>query len=378
MKDLKDIRVEIDTIDQQILKLYEDRMKLACEVAEYKISVGKKVYDKERENQKLETLSSYASDEFNKQGIYELYTQIMSNSRKKQYQILAKHGMSFDTGFKAYENFDFSNSSVCYQGVEGAYSQMAMNEFFSGSMSNSFHVDTWRDAMEAIKDGRADYAVLPIENSSAGSIAENYDLLSEYEVSIIGEQILKVNHALLGIKGAKIEDIKTVFSHPQAIAQCDEYIRKGHMSWDVKALHNTAVSAKKVCDDDDKSQAAIGSILNAQIYGLEVLDENIQDIKNNETRFIIVSKDKKYYRKASKISICLEIKNGVGTLYRILSNFIFNGLNMNCIESRPMKDVNWQYRFFIDFDGNLEDDAVKNALVGLEEECEKIKILGNY
>lgn len=378
MKDLKDIRIEIDDVDKQILALFEKRMGLACDVAEYKISVGKKVYDKQREDEKLEALSSLATDDFSKQSVYELYSQIMSISRKKQYQILAKHGQSVDMGYTPIDDFDFSKSVVCFQGVEGAYSQIAMNEFFSDSIQKSFHVDTWRSAMEAIKDGSADYAVLPIENSSAGSVAENYDLLSEYDVSIIGEQILKVDHALLGLKGAKIEDIKTVYSHPQAIMQCDGYIRAEHMDWNVEALHNTAVSAMKVRNDSDISQAAIGSKLNAEIYDLEILEEGIQDIKTNETRFIIVTKEKVFKKDAKKISLCLEIEHEAGSLYKILSHFIFNGLNLSCIESRPIKDVNWQYRFFIDLEGNLLDDSVKNALVGLNEECALVRILGNY
>ena len=378
MKDLKDIRVEIDAVDSEIVSLYEKRMALACEVAEYKISTGKPVFDKAREEEKLDKLSSMAEDDFIKQSIYELFSQIMATSRKKQYQILAKHGKRYDTSFKTIDSFDFSHSVVCFQGVEGAYSQLAMNEFFNESMAKAFHVDTWRDAMEAIKNKEADYAVLPIENSSAGSIAENYDLLTEYDVTIIGEQILKVDHALLGIKGAKISDIKTVYSHPQALMQCDGYIRSKHMDWDAKALHNTAVSAKKVHDDKDITQAAIGSKLNASIYDLDILEEQIQDIKTNETRFIIVSSKKEFLRDAKKLSLSIEIAHETGSLYRILSHFIFNGINLNRIESRPIKGINWQYRFFIDLDGNLLDEAVQNALVGLETECLGVKILGNY
>ena len=232
--------------------------------------------------------------------------------------------------------------------------------------------------MDAINDGRADYAVLPIENSLAGSVEENFDLLSEYNVAIIGEQILKVDHALLGVKGATIEDIKTVYSHPKAISQCEGYIRNLHMDWDVINLRNTAVSAMKIRDDKDKTQAAIGSTYNATLYDLDILEESIQDAKNNETRFIIVSKDKKYRAKADKISLCLEINHEPGSLYRILSNLMFNGINMNRIESRPIKGVNWQYRFFIDIDGNLDDEAVRNALIGLSEECVSVRVLGNY
>lgn len=378
MRDLGDIRVEIDQVDKEILNLFNKRMELACQVAEYKIATGKKVYDKEREDAKLEKLSSYVEDDFSEQAVKELYTQIMSISRKKQFAILQERGVSFDTGFTQVDKFDFSDAIVCFQGVQGAYSQLAMLAFFDDEMKDSFHVDLWRDAMEAISTGKADYAVLPIENSLAGSIEENFDLLSEYNVAIIGEQILKVDHALLGVKGATINDIKTVYSHPKAIAQCENYIRKYHIDWDVKNLRNTAMSAQKIQDDGDKTQAAIGSKYNAVLYNLDILEESIQDDKNNETRFIIVSKDKKYKKSADKISLCLEISHEPGSLYRILSNLIFNGINMNRIESRPIKGVNWQYRFFIDIDGNLDDEAVRNALTGLKEECVSIRVLGNY
>lgn len=378
MRDLKDIRVEIDAVDKEILQLFTKRMELACQVAEYKIATGKGVYDKAREDEKLDKLASYVDDDFSQQAVKELYTQIMSISRKKQFAILRENGISFDSGFSEIDEFDFSQATVCFQGVQGAYSQLAMIAFFGENMKSNFHVESWRDAMDAIKSGKADYAVLPIENSLAGSIEENFDLLSEYDVAIVGEQILKVNHALLGVKGAKIDDIKTVYSHPKAIAQCDEYIRTQHMDWDVKNLHNTAVSAQKIHDDGDKTQAAIGSEYNATLYDLDVLEKGIQDNKNNETRFIIVSKDKKYKKDASQIGLCLEIDHKPGSLYRILSNLMFNGINMNRIESRPIKGVNWQYRFFIDIDGNLNDEAVRNALTGLKEECVSLRVLGNY
>lgn len=378
MRDLKDIRVEIDQVDKDILELFLRRMELACQVAEFKIATGKKVYDKAREEEKLDKLAGYVEDDFSKQAVKELYTQIMSISRKKQFALIRESGSSFESGFSQVDEFDFSDATVCFQGVQGAYSQLAMIEFFGDSMKDSFHVDTWRDAMDAISSGEADYAVLPIENSLAGSIEENFDLLSEYNVAIIGQQILKVNHALLGVKGASISDIKTVYSHPKAIAQCDEYIRTKHIDWDVKNLHNTAVSAQKIRDDGDISQAAIGSEYNATLYDLQVLEAGIQDNKNNETRFIIVSKDKKFKKDATQIGLCIELAHEPGSLYRVLSNLMFNGINMNRIESRPIKGVNWQYRFFIDIDGNLNDEAILNALVGLDEECDSLRILGNY
>lgn len=377
MRDLADIRVEIDTVDNEILNLFTKRMELACQVAEYKIATGKKVYDKGREDEKLDKLSSLVEGDFTQQAVRELYTQIMSISRKKQFSILSAKGIGFETGFQQVDDFDFSDAVVCFQGVQGAYSQLAMMAFFD-KMKTSFHVDMWRDAMDAISSGKADYAVLPIENSLAGSVEENFDLLSEYNVAIVGEQIIKVDHALLGVKGATISDIKTVYSHPKAIAQCENYIRLNHIDWDVKNLRNTAMSAQKIKDDNDITQAAIGSKYNAELYDLEVLEESIQDDKNNETRFVIVSKNKVYRKNADKISLCIEISHEPGSLYRILSNLMFNGINMNRIESRPIKGVNWQYRFFIDIDGNLNDEAVRNALIGLNEECVSLRILGNY
>ncbi len=380
MKDLTEIRKEIDEVDTKLLELYEKRLLLAEDVARFKIENGKKVYDKEREIAKLKALSSLAHDDFSAQGINQLFEQIMSTSRKKQYTILAEHGLLDDMDFSGKDSFDFTGKKVVYQGVEGAYSQLALKQFFGDYVldSDTFHVKTWKDAMEAIVSGKADYAVLPIENSSAGSITENYDLLMDYDVTIIGQQIINVNHSLLGIKGANISDIKSVYSHPQALMQCSKYLSNKHSDWSQNAVLNTAVAAKKVSDDNDKSKASIGSILNANIYGLDVLEECIQDNTENQTRFIIVGSNKEYLNTADKISICFELPNTDGSLYGILSHFAFNGLNMSLIESRPIKGKNWEYRFFIDITGNLKQEAVMNALLGIREEASFFKVLGNY
>ncbi len=190
MKDLLEIREEIDRIDGQMIELYEKRMECTAQVAEYKISTGKKIFDKEREQAKLEKAESLASNTFNKRSVRELFEHIMSMSRKRQYQILTEQGLTKKPDFICEDKLDFTKARVVFQGVEGAYSEAAMKEFF-GSDTDSFHVETWRDAMEAIKNGEADYAVLPIENSSAGSVRENYDLLVEYDHCIVGEQIIK-------------------------------------------------------------------------------------------------------------------------------------------------------------------------------------------
>ena len=376
MRDLLDLRNEIDQIDNQIVELYEKRMKIAEDVAEYKISVGKKVFDKERENQKLESLSAKAKSKFTKHGIRELFEQIMAMSRKKQYQLLTEHGLTEDLGFEEVEQLDYKNSKIVFQGVEGAYSQLAMREYF-GDNCDSYNVDTWKDAMEAIKNGHADYAVLPIENSSAGIVSENYDLMVEYNNYIVGEQIIKIDHCLVGNKDASIDDIEVVYSHPQALMQCSDYFEE-HKNWEKIGAKNTALSASKVSEGGKKNEAAIASEITADIYDMKVLDKAIQNNKNNSTRFIIVTGKKVYSKKSSKISICFEIPHESGSLYHMLSHFIYNNINMTNIQSRPIQNKNWEYRFFVDFEGDFKDTAVQNALRGLEEETISLKILGTY
>lgn len=376
MRDLGEIREDIDRIDEQIVSLYEKRMELTSGVAEYKIRTGKQIFDREREESKLSALSSLVSSEENKDGIRELFEQIMAMSRKKQYQLLTSRGITGESEFTVVKHPDYSGARIVFQGLEGAYSQQAMEKFF-GENCDSFHVDSWKDAMNAIKDRRADYAVLPIENSSAGIVSENYDLLVEYDNYIVGEQILKVNHALLGVEGAEESDITSVFSHKQSLMQCSDFLEQ-HADWEKFSLNNNAVAAKKVKDDGLKSQAAIAGEKNAEIYGLKVLRNSIQNNKNNSTRFIIVTGKKIYTEDAKRISICFEINHESGALYHALSHFIYNGINMTNIQSRPLQNRNWEYRFFVDFEGNFREEAVQNALRGLREETISLRILGTY
>lgn len=376
MKDLAELRTEIDGIDRQIVELFEKRMDICGQVAEYKIATGKKVFDKEREEAKLDTLTSLAHGDINQHGVRELFQQIMSMSRKLQYQLLAKNGAAGRLPYIAVDDIERENIRVVFQGVEGAYSHAALKKYF-GDQVNCYHVDKFRDAMEAIAEGAADFAVLPIENSSAGVIADNYDLLVNFENYIVGEQVIKCEHMLLGLPGAKVEDVKTVYSHPQAIAQCEEFLDR-HRDWHVIPYGNTAMAARKVAADGDRSQAAIASQFAAELFGLEILADHIYYNEANSTRFIIVTNQRIFRKDASKISICFEVPHRSGSLYGILSHFIYNDLNMTKIESRPIPGRNWEYRFFIDFEGNLNDSAVKNALRGIREEAINMKILGNY
>ncbi len=374
--DLQQLRVEIDDVDRQIVELFEKRMDIASKVADYKIATGKKVFDKEREAQKIKAVRELASSDFNKVGVEELFSQLMSMSRKLQYQKLASAGASGRLPFISIDSIDKAGSRVCYQGAEGAYSEMATKEFF-GENVNCFHVETFRDAMSVLEEGSADYAVLPIENSTAGVVSEVYDLLTEYENYIVGEQIIEIRHCLMGIPGAKLSDIKTVFSHPQSLMQSSRFLNE-HSDIQQISMKNNAFAARKVSEDKDITQAAIASRAAAEIYGLDIIQEGINQADSNSTRFIIVANQKVFLKGARKISLCLEIPHEAGSLYHIMSHFIYNNLNMTKIESRPIEDKDWEYRFFIDFEGNLEDSSVRNALRGLREEARMMKILGNY
>lgn len=374
--DLLQLREQIDVIDRQIVELYEQRMDVSRQVAEYKIETGKKVFDKEREMQKLQKVKSMTHNEFNSLGVEELFEQIMSISRKLQYKLLTEKGSIGRLPFIEVDKLETENARVVWQGAEGAYSQMAMERYF-GKEVNSFHVDTFRDAMVAIDEGRADFAVLPIENSTAGIVNEIYDMLVEFENYIVGEQIIKIEHCLMAVPGTKLEDIKTVYSHPQSLMQSARYLQE-HASWKQISMANNAFAAKKVAEEGDMTQAAIASEHAAKSYGLEILEKGVNQSSTNSTRFIIVTNQKIFLKNAKKVSICFEVPHESGSLYHMLSHFIYNNLNMNKIESRPLEDRNWEYRFFIDFDGNLADSAVKNALRGLRDEARNMKILGNY
>lgn len=373
--DLMEIRGKLDTIDRQIVELYEQRMDLCADVAAYKIETGKRVFDKEREQQKLKAVSELTSNDFNAQGVKELFEQIMSISRKLQYQLIAENAKSGKLAFIEMDKIEKKKCRVVFQGAEGAYSQAAMVKYF-GEDVQSFHVDTFRDAMLAIDEGSADFAVLPIENSSAGIVSEIYDLLVEFENFIVGEQIIKIEHCLLAKPGTKIEDIKTVYSHPQSFMQSSRYLNE--KGWQQISMKNNAFAAQKVANEDDRTQAAIASEYAAKVNGLEVLYRGVNDLKDNSTRFIIVTNQKVFFKDASKISLCFEVSHESGALYHVLSHLMYNNLNMTKVESRPLEGRNWEYRFFLDFEGNLKDSAVRNALRGLREETRNMKILGNY
>jgi chorismate mutase/prephenate dehydratase len=375
MADLLEFRGQLDEIDEQIVSLYEQRMDICKEIAKFKIETGKKVFDRQREQEKLARVKSLTHDELYGHGVEELFEQIMSASRKLQYKMLSESGVQGRLPFIGVDKLDIANARVVFQGAEGAYSQAAMIKYF-GDGIKSFHVDSFRDAMEAIDEGAADYAVLPIENSTAGIVSENYDLLAQFENYIVGEQVIRIEHCLLGCPGADVNGIKTVYSHPQSLMQSAKFLSEH--DWQQISMPNNAFAAKKVAEDGRLDQAAIASEYAASVYGLEVLKKGVNQSEENSTRFIVVTNQRIFRKDAKKISICFEVPHESGSLYHMLSHFIYNNLNMTRIESRPIPERSWEYRFFVDFEGNLADGAVKSALRGLREEAIGLKILGNY
>ena len=265
MKDLKQCRIEIDAIDQQLMELFEKRMALSKSVVEYKIENHKPVFDKQRETEKLQKVCGLARKEENRKGVEELFTQLMSLSRKLQYGILLEHEKNDMFSFTICKELVDEHTKVIFQGAEGAYSQLAMEQFF-GREIDCDHVDTFREAMEYVADGKADFAVLPIENSTVGIVSEIYDLLVEFENVIVGEQIIPINHCLLGVPGAALSDIRKVYSHPQSLMQTEQFLNT-HPDWEQIKMQNNAFAARKVSEDNDKTQAAIASEYSAKRSG---------------------------------------------------------------------------------------------------------------
>lgn len=375
MIDLQKCREEIDSIDQKMVTLVQQRMAVSKQVADYKRSTGKKIFDKAREDVILEKIGGMAENEFQKHCLQELFSQIMSMSRKLQYSMV--ENAHTEMRFEEVDTLNLTkDSKIVYLGPENSYSNQAMEDYF-GTEVDSFPAESFREIMEAIQSGKAEYGVLPIENTSTGGITDIYDLLSEYENYIIGEHVIKIQHALLGVEGTKMEDIQTVYSHQQGIKQCNQFLEE-HPNMKTVELSSTTLGAKKVCEDQDRTQAAIASTRAAKSYGLTVLKEGINQDDNNATRFIIISNKKMFLKGANKMSISFVAPHVSGSLYQMLSHLIFNNLNMTKIESRPLKGKSFEYRFFVDFEGNLNAPAVKNTLNGIYEEAIQLKILGNY
>jgi chorismate mutase/prephenate dehydratase len=265
---------------------------------------------------------------------------------------------------------------IGYQGVPGCYSYQIGLEYF-GEEIETLSCRRFRDVFEALAKGEIQYGILPIENSTSGSINDVYDLLREYEFHIVGEKCLKVEHNLLGMEGAELTDIREVYSHEQGLIQCSRYLSE-HPEWKQVPYFDTAGSAEYVSKEGLKFKACIAGKMAAAVYGLAIINSNIQDSRNNSTRFVIISKDKLETEKADKISIIISVPHKPGALYRILKRFAEGNCNLMKIESRPLEDKPWEYFFYIDFGGNLKEEGTTSIMSDIERESLYFRLLGNY
>ena len=374
---LQEVRVKLDEVDRQIVDLYKQRMALSVQVAESKMRSNRPIRDAQREKQKLESVKSMVEKGYDKKNVEELFRMLMSASRKYQYHLMNKQNYgTCRIPFQEVETLPVEDCRVVYTGVEGSFAHQATVKYF-GSQVSSFHVPTFEESMNALSGGRADFAVIPIENVSTGVVADVYDLLVKCDNYIVDEMDLPVEQSLLVVPGTKLEEIDTVFSHPQGIAQCSKFLNEHK---EIKPIEktNTALAAKMVAEEGIRNHAAIASRIAGELYGLETLISPLNHNLANMTRFAIISNRKISKKDAQHISICFETEHDPGSLYRLMSHIIYNNLNMTKLESRPVPGHTWEYRFFMNFDGNFSQSSVKNALTGISEEAVSFKILGSF
>lgn len=265
--------------------------------------------------------------------------------------------------------------TIGFQGVKGAFSEEALYNFFTEDVE-TVALKKFEDILISLGNGTIDYGVLPIENSSTGAISDVYDLINTYSCYIVGETYVKVNHNLMGITGCTLETIEEVYSHPQAFEQSKDFLNK--YNWKLIPYYNTAKSAEYIMKKNNNKIAAIGSKKASQLYNLNILASNINTNNKNTTRFIVLGKELVSSKECNKISVVLSTVHKAGALYNVLKHFAKNNINMLKIESRPLVHTPWEYYFYIDFEGNIQDDIIKNALSKMSKDCHHFKILGNY
>ena len=265
---------------------------------------------------------------------------------------------------------------VAYMGVPGAFSESAVVGFF-GENCERTSFKTFEEVFAAVANGSVKYGVLPVENSSSGSINLVYDLLGRYSCHIVGEQLVRVEHCLLGVPGAKLEDVKTVYSHEQGFAQCPVFLGE-HPDWVTTPYFNTAIAARHVADLGETCNAAIASRLAAKHYGLEIIVPDIHSFDGNHTRFIVVSASPTPIGVPDKATITFAVRHERGSLMRALSSFVAMGMNLTHIESRPLHESNWEYCFYVDLTGNIEESTLRILMDSLAKDCENCRLLGAY
>ena len=358
MDNLQEARNRINEIDKEMAALFESRMQAARAIAEYKKEHGLQIYDAKREQAVIEKNSAYINDYDIRSYYVRFLDDVMAVSKQYQEHVI-------------------SGTKIAYSGIEGAYANIAAKKVFPYGKTIAY--PDFRAAYESVVRGECDCCVLPIENSYAGEVGQVMDMMFRGSLYVSGIYTLRITHNLLGVKGAVLRDIKTVVSHPQALAQCAEYIRKN--GYETVQYANTAKAAKAVRDGGDVSVAAIASAETARLYGLEVLDHDVNESSVNSTRFAVFSRaENKRVSTAgdSRFLLMFTVKNEAGALAQALNVLSSYGFNMRALHSRPLKELAWQYYFYIEAEGDETGQNGSDMLRHLALHCDMLKVVGHY
>jgi len=378
MKDLSQCRAEIDAIDKELLSLLEARIRVAENVAKYKLANNMKVFDEVRERAVLDKIGERSPEDVRAE-LVGTYDGIMNMSKLHQYQLKSEFSekrKAFGEALKRGESVetDYSGKKVGAQGVDGAFSAKASRMLFPGA--EIVFYPHWDDIFASLRKGEIDYGVLPVENSTYGSVTDVYRLIMDNDAYIFSSCRLPVKHCLLAKKGVKLSDVKEIFSHPQAIGQCSDFLEAAGAV--ATQTTNTAKAAELVSHSVRNDIAAIASSDCAELYGLDILQSGIQNEKHNTTRFAAISRELVIGEGADKISIQFALAHKEGTLARILGYFSALGLNLTKIESRPIPSKPFEYRFHLDFDGSMRDPLTFGLICALSDELCDFRFIGNY
>ena len=375
--DIKEARKEIDAVDCELTALFEKRMKLAAEIAEYKRQNAKAVFDPAREREIINRVTSEVDPEMERYA-KTLYLTLFDLSRSYQKKLLCEPSAlsrrieevisSTPTEFPR-------RAVVACQGVEGAYSQHACEKLFE--FPSIMYFNNFEGVFGAVESGLCKYGVLPLENSSAGSVNAVYDLMNKYHCYITASVKLFIDHTLLAPEGTDLSDVREIFSHEQAIGQCSVFL-SSLKNVKVTVCENTAAAAKKVAESGRKDAAAIGSRDCAELYGLRVIEKNIQNTANNYTRFICISKNLEIYPGANKTSILMILQHKPGSLYHVIARFAALGLNLTKLESRPISGSNFEFMFYFDIEASVYSPELRTPISELENDGEQFAYLGSY
>lgn len=378
--DLQDIRAQINDIDAQLVPLFLKRMHMSLEVAKYKQVHNLPVLDKARERELLKRVSEMTDDKDLSLYTRLLYADIMGLSRSYQHKFLEADGTRLSAQIQKaadkYAKTDLpKNAVVACQGVEGAYSSLACERLFKNPDIMFFK--DWEGVFAAVQQGLCRYGILPIENSTAGSVNHVYDLMNQYKFYIVKSMRLKVDHNLLAKKGVQLSEVKEIFSHEQAISQCSDFLSKlGGVK--VTVCENTAAAAKRVAQSDRRDVAAICSKTCSELYALSCLSESIQNSGNNYTRFICIGKDLEIFTGANKTSVMLTLPHRPGALYEVLSKLNALDINLLKLESRPKPNSDFEFLFYFDMESSVYSENFRQMLVQLEMGAEQFCYLGSY